>query len=84
MPRKKREPSFDELLESIEKMTKRQRQQLMTKIIKENGYADNRTKKFINYDLQEHMRKEDLARYVQTVVLLLLLKLESRKMGYKD
>lgn len=35
MPRKKREPSFDELRNSIEKMTKRQRQQLMTKIIKE-------------------------------------------------
>ncbi len=44
MPRKKHEPSFDELLKSIEKMSKRQRQQLMTKIIKENGYADNRTK----------------------------------------
>lgn len=28
MPRKKREPSFDELLKSIEKMTKRQCQQL--------------------------------------------------------
>lgn len=62
MPRKKREPSFDELLESIEKMTKRQRQQLMTKIIKENGYADNRTKKFINYDLQKHMRKEGFSK----------------------
>ena len=58
MPRKKRELSFDELLESIPKMTKRQRQQVITKIIRENGYADNRTKKFINYDLQEHMRKE--------------------------
>ncbi|MBE6121030.1 MAG: hypothetical protein E7189_11480 [Erysipelotrichaceae bacterium] len=57
MPRKKREPSFDELRNSIEKMTKRQRQQLMTKIIKENGYSDNRTKRLINYDLQEHLKK---------------------------
>lgn len=57
MSRKKREPSFDELRNSIEKMTKRQRQQLMTKIIKENGYSDNRTKRLINYDLQEHLKK---------------------------
>lgn len=57
MPRKKREPSFDELRNFIEKMTKRQRQQLMTKIIKENGYSDNRTKRLINYDLQEHLKK---------------------------
>lgn len=58
MPRKKKEPTFNELLDSIPKMTKRQRQQVITKIIRENDYADNRTKKFINYDLQEHMRKE--------------------------
>ena len=57
MSRKKREPSFDELRNSIENMTKRQRQQLMTKIIKENGYSDNRTKRLINYDLQEHLKK---------------------------
>ncbi|MDB7985601.1 hypothetical protein [Faecalicoccus pleomorphus] len=57
MPRKKREPSFDELRNFIEKMTKRQRQQLMTKIIKENGHSDNRTKRLINYDLQEHLKK---------------------------
>lgn len=62
MPRKKKKPTFDELLESIPEMTKRQRQQLITKIIKENGYTDNRTKKFINYDLQEHLKKAGFGR----------------------
>ena len=33
MPRKKKEPTFNELLDSIPKMTKRQRQQVIAKII---------------------------------------------------
>lgn len=40
MPRKKREPSFEELLEFIPKIAKRQRQKVVIRIIRENGYVN--------------------------------------------
>ncbi|WP_270461546.1 transposase-like zinc-binding domain-containing protein [Faecalitalea cylindroides] len=81
MPRKKKEPTFNELLDSIPKMTKRQRQQVITKIIKENGYADNRTKKFINYDLQEHMRKEGFGKVSPNCGSMIIVKNGERENG---
>ena len=56
MPRKKRQPTTQEILDLIPTMPKRDRNRFLMQILRTEGKPDQRVARYINHDLQDHLR----------------------------